>query len=135
LFAVDAVFLAGGGSFHRSGREEIGAKLEAAMDDVISIHHGYQSELDVVDESRARGIWTMTDHLIYPPRVRTEPMRPAADSVLGYGYHVDEYVNVGGEWLFQRVELYRLRFEVSGHSSSELPSALVGPGFERWDSA
>jgi hypothetical protein len=85
---------------------------------------------------RWRGLFAVdSDHLLYLPRVCTEPMRPAADSVLGHGYRVDEYVNVGGEWLFQRAELYRLRLGVSGQSSCELPSALVGPGFERWDPA
>jgi hypothetical protein len=124
LFAEDASFIAGGDSFNPSGRDEIVDLIREYMLKVTSVHRGYQHELEVIDESTAQGIWVMTDYLVYPPGGIKPGTRIATDQVHGYGHYVDEYAKADGDWQFKRVELYRLRLEVSSYSSTELPDVL-----------
>ena len=70
-----------------------------ALEGVRSVHHGHMPEIDVIDDTNARGIWAMTDHLEW-----------GDGSVLdGAGHYHEEYVCENGEWKFARLRLSRLR--------------------------
>jgi hypothetical protein len=125
LWAEDATFSAGADEFNPKGRDGITDAVADYLNGVSTVHRGYQHELEIVDEFTARGIWVMTDYLIYPPGGSKPGSRGATDKVNGYGHYVDGYEKVGDDWLFKSVELYRLRLEVSSYSSTELPESLL----------
>jgi len=116
LYAPDGSFSDKVSDFFCETREGIVAAVSGALEGVTSIHHGQQSELEVLSADRARGIWSMSDILLYPPE------SDSPYSILrGWGHYVDEYVKIDGRWLFQRVDLYRLRVETVTESKTEYP--------------
>jgi hypothetical protein len=121
LFTFDATFTDHSADFACSGREGIVADISGSLAAVTSFHSGLQSELEITSPDSARGIWAMQDYLIYPPGARhaTSPL-PVA-SVRGYGHYVEEYLRVGGRWLFQKIELYRIRLETTVTSQTGYP--------------
>jgi len=121
LFTPDAVFEEHALGITWTGRAKITKSVSEAMEDVISVHHGHQSEIAIVDDDHANGIWAMEDYLIYPP---SEKQR---STLRGSGHYVDRYVRVDGNWLFERVDLYRLRIETTKNFASSLPDALRRP--------
>jgi hypothetical protein len=127
LFAPDATFTDHSAAFHCDGRDEIRDKIEAALADVFTAHHGHQSEIEIEDLSHARGIWAMEDYLVFPPGA-VHPTNPSPTStVRGYGHYVESYVKLDSQWLFQKSELFRLRLEVSGNSSTAYPTWTEAP--------
>ena len=83
----------------RQGRERWVRGVAKALEGVRSVHHGHMPEIDVIDDTNARGIWAMTDRLEW-----------GDGSVLdGAGHYHEEYVCENGEWKFARLRLSRLR--------------------------
>jgi hypothetical protein len=123
LFTDDATFSDHSADFHCVGGDDIAGKISAVLQPVFSVHHGHQSEILVHGAEHASGIWAMDDYLIFPPGVPhpTNPM--PTETIRGYGHYYDEYVKVGGAWRFAKVDLYRLRLEVAGSSSTPYPAA------------
>jgi hypothetical protein len=123
LFAPDATFTDHSAAFHCDGAAEIESKIAAALpDDVVTVHHGHQSEIEIDDELHARGIWAMEDYLIFPPG-SVHPTNPSPTSTIrGYGHYVESYVKLDGKWRFQKSELFRLRIEIVGNASTSYPT-------------
>lgn len=124
LFALDARFVDHSAEFRCDGAEEIEGKISAVLEHSVTIHHGHQSEIEIEDESNARGIWAMEDYLVFPPGVAHETNPYPSAVVRGYGHYVDRYVKLDGEWRFQQVDLHRLRLEVLSPSSTDYPAEL-----------
>jgi SnoaL-like domain len=123
LFAPDATFTDHSAAFHCDGRTEIRDKIAAALpDDVITVHHGHQSEIEIDDAEHARGIWAMEDYLIFPPGAAHPTSGAPTSTLRGYGHYVESYVKLDGAWKFQKSELFRLRLEVSGNASTGYPT-------------
>jgi hypothetical protein len=121
LFADDCVMDFPFDSFTpEPGGRAIAAGVAEVLTGGASVHQGMQHEIEVLDESHARGIWAMSDLLMFPPG---DPASSTA-FVRGYGHYVDEYRRVDGSWLFSRVELYRLHREITNYAKSEIPAAL-----------
>jgi hypothetical protein len=72
---------------------------------VRTCHHGHDPIIEFVDEATARGIWAMSDDLIFPAGHRWSGEYQRR---LGYGHYREEYRNEGDGWLISRVELTRL---------------------------
>ena len=72
--------------------------IEPLFEEVISAHHGHDPEIIVESEDFARGTWSLYDRLEFPDEV-----------FHGYGHYREEYSRVGGEWLFSKLVLTRLR--------------------------
>lgn len=127
LFAEDATFTDhAGGPFHCNGKAEIQGKISVVLEKALTIHQGHQSEIDIEDATNARGIHVMEDYLIFPSG-DVHPTNPFPEAtVRGYGHYVERYVKVGGEWLFKKVDLYRLRLEVETPSSTAYPAIVRG---------
>ena len=121
LFATDATFMDHAAQFGCNGREEIQGNISAVLQPALSVHQGHQYEIEVLSDTTARGIWVMYDHLEFPPGPITPQDPYAGAHVDGWGHYLDEYVKVDGEWLFQTVNLNRLRLTVNSPSSTEYP--------------
>jgi hypothetical protein len=123
LFAPDATFSDHGFDFH-CAPGEVPGKISAALPDAIfSAHHGHQSEIVIEDAEHATGIWAMEDYLIFPPAMEHPSIAAPPQSFRGYGHYFDRYVKPDGQWLFQKVDLYRLRLELSSSSRTAYPTA------------
>ncbi|CAN5370841.1 nuclear transport factor 2 family protein [soil metagenome] len=108
LFIPEAHFLDHIAEFECNGRAEIVERFSAALETTVSVHIGQQSELELLDDTHARGIWAMQDHVRFPP-VSTHPtMAGPVAEMHGYGHYVDSYVRVDGVWKFASIDLYRL---------------------------
>jgi len=82
------------------GREAILAGLRANLAGAKTIHHGHMPEIELIDETNARGIWAMFDRVDHP-RYR----------LTGYGHYHEDYVKQGGTWRIRRLHLTRLHEE------------------------
>lgn len=127
LFSDDCEFTAPMDGFVLTGGRAIAAgsaERSRGATSRISVHQGMHHEIDVVDDSHARGIWGMQDYLIYPSGARHGDEAAETATLRGYGYYIDEYTKIDGVWLFSRVELFRLHREVISRAKSETPDAL-----------
>jgi len=126
LFTDDCVFDASFDAFTPPpGGRAIADTVAAVFEGVTSVHRGMQHEIEVADESHARGIWAMDDYLMYPPGASHAGGGEATAYVRGYGHYVDDYLKLDGRWLFSHVELYRIHREVTSFAKSEFPEALT----------
>lgn len=80
------------------GREAILAYVSQAFATNQTVHHGHTPEIELLSETRARGIWAMEDIVDDGDRV-----------VHGYGHYHETYEKVGGDWRIASVHLTRVR--------------------------
>ena len=74
----------------------------SVLEGTVSVHHAHPPEITIIDDSNAQGIWGMEDIIDAP------------DYLLhGYGHYHEDYRKVEGEWRISRVELRRLKRDVS----------------------
>lgn len=83
--------------------------MAVAMRDLIgaapSVHHGHNPEIEILSEDTASGTWGMDDILPFP----AGPDAPEGHH--GYGIYRETYRRVDGKWLFDTVNLTRLRMD------------------------
>lgn len=70
------------------GRSYIVKVLKRAMKNVKTVHQGHNSEIEILDDTTARGRWTLNDRVATSDRV----------VMTGYGIYEDTYLKVGGSW-------------------------------------
>jgi hypothetical protein len=73
---------------------------------IVSVHQGHNVEIDIIDDSSASGIWSMTDRMWFPPG-------GAFAHLVGHGHYHESYVKVGGDWQIKTTRISRIRVEVS----------------------
>ncbi len=73
---------------------------------IVSVHQGHDLEVEFLDDTTAKGIWSMTDRLWFPPGGEFSLMT-------GYGHYHETYVKVGGDWQIRTTRITRIRVEVS----------------------
>ena len=93
-----------------TGAQEIADFIEDAIRDVVTVHHGHMSEIEILTPTTARGIWAMEDKLWWPVGSEVQTMH-------GYGHYHEEYRKVDGEWKISLNRLTRLRMDVVPASS------------------
>jgi hypothetical protein len=83
-----------------SHRDELYAVFEkvACRPQIVELHHGGPPRIELIDETTARGVWSLYYHLM-------DTERQTVHHVGGY-YH-DEYARIDGEW-----KIRKTRFEV-----------------------
>ena len=91
------VVLRGCSSWRSDGLSSIG---------IVSVHQGHNFELEFTSETTAKGIWSMTDRLYFPPG-------GAFSLMTGYGHYLETYEKVGGRWLINTTHITRIRVEAS----------------------
>jgi hypothetical protein len=80
------------------------AAVAAGFAEAVTAHHGHMPEIDLLDATRARGIWAMEDRVLHPvdPTLRFR----------GAGHYRDEYAREGdGRWRIRSSRLSRLWLE------------------------
>ena len=80
------------------GREAILAYVSRAFASNQTVHHGHMPEIELLSETRARGVWAMEDIVDDGDRV-----------VHGYGHYHETYEKAGGDWRIASVHLTRTR--------------------------
>ncbi len=89
------------------GRDPFVDGLKAILHDVITVHHGHMSEIDV-DGDTAAGVWSMEDDLWWPPDSGIGHLR-------GAGWYEERYRRCDdGEWRISSMRLRRIRIEIDG---------------------
>jgi hypothetical protein len=94
-FAPDATVDYGGGAYRFTGVDAIMRFLRESLareTGALGYHHGHHPEIDLLDDSNARGVWALDNYLFNDPRRRG--VRIAA-------YYRDEYVKRDGRWLIR----------------------------------
>lgn len=73
---------------------------------IVSVHQGHNFELEFTSDTTARGIWSMTDRLYFPPG-------GAFSLMTGYGHYRETYEKSHGAWLLKTTYVTRIRVEAS----------------------
>lgn len=107
LFTDDAEFEIGESTSRPSGPDEFLRSASKHLSTAMTVHHGHMPEIELVDDTRARGIWAMYDLV--------EPASGSGFPVLtGFGHYTEDYRKVDGEWRIARLRLTRLKRVVDG---------------------
>jgi SnoaL-like protein len=89
------------------GRDAFAAVVERILTPVVSVHHGHMSEISI-DGDEATGVWSMEDHLWWPPEVGLGHM-------WGTGWYEETYrLCSDGEWRIATMYLRRIRIMTEG---------------------
>ncbi len=81
------------------GRAAIVAMIRAAVESLITVHHGHTSEIEVLSETTARGIVPMEDTL----------RLPSGELLLnGFGHYHETYEKLDAHWQIKISRLTRL---------------------------
>jgi SnoaL-like domain len=115
LFTDDARFHGALGTF--VGREQIIAHCRLSVADAVTVHHGYQPEIEITDAVSARGIWAMDDYNEWPAEQTRIGIR-------GYGHYHETYARQDGTWRISSSRLTRIR--VDPIPGGRLPDFLAG---------
>lgn len=83
-------------------RADIRGAVEAALNGVVSVHHGYMPEFTIVSSDEIRAIWAMEDIIQYPAGAPISGFR-------GNGHYYDTYTRSAGIWRIQETTLKRLQ--------------------------
>ena len=71
---------------------------------IVSVHQGHNFELTFTGDTSAKGVWSMTDRLYFPPGGEFSLMT-------GYGHYLETYEKVDGAWLLKTTHITRIRVE------------------------
>lgn len=72
---------------------------------IVSVHQGHNFEVNFESDTRAHGIWSMTDRMFFPAGGEFAQLT-------GYGHYHETYEKVDGAWLLKTTRITRLRVEV-----------------------
>jgi hypothetical protein len=87
------------------GRDAIVAYVSRGLEArVRSVHAGFMPEIEILSESRARGVWAMEDR-VWPPDGPVAMMH-------GWGHYHETYTRKDGRWYIQTLKITRLRLEL-----------------------
>jgi SnoaL-like domain len=87
------------------GRDAI-IRLVSA-EDRVTVHHGHMPEIEIIDELTARGVWAMTDLILWPPQAGRGRVE-----YRGAGHYIERYRKEDGAWRIAHIHLRRLHLEV-----------------------
>ena len=73
---------------------------------IVSVHQGHDFEVEFLNDTMAKGIWSMTDRLYFPQGGDFSLMT-------GYGHYHETYEKVGGAWQIKTMHITRIRVEAS----------------------
>src|SRR4029453_6249329 len=65
VVAKDAVFGAGDNVIH--GRDAMVENVSGTASTARTVHHGHTPEIEVIDDTNARGVWAMYDYYLERP--------------------------------------------------------------------
>lgn len=71
---------------------------------IVSVHQGHNFEVDFTSATSAKGIWSMTDRLWFPPGGDFSLMT-------GHGHYHETYEKTAEGWLLKTTHVTRIRVE------------------------
>jgi SnoaL-like domain len=74
---------------------------------IVSVHQGHNAEIEILSETRARAIWSMTDRMYV---TRPNDAIPFTELV-GHGHYHETYEKLDGVWKIRTTHITRLRVE------------------------
>jgi len=86
------------------GGDHAARQVAASLVGLLSVHHGAEPEIEIIDAERASGVWPMVDRLRFPSG---GPFR----EMTGYGHYKETYVKERGKWRIRTLRLTRLRID------------------------
>lgn len=78
--------------------------LRKLMGPLASVHQVHAPEIELLDQTHARGTWAVADRLVFP---EGGPLRV----LQGWGIYHERYEKVSGKWRIAEVRLERLLVE------------------------
>lgn len=78
--------------------------LRDLMGPLASVHQVHAPEIELLDQTHARGTWAVADRLVFP---EGGPLRV----LQGWGIYHERYEKAGGEWRIAELRLERLLVE------------------------
>lgn len=112
LFAEDFVPDFGESTSGPVDRTTFVAAVENHFRSGISVHHGHEPEIEILDDTTARGLWPMYDLVESPPD-------SGYRNHTGWGHYAETYRKVDGRWLIASTRLTRIKYV-------ELPKETTG---------
>lgn len=89
-----------------TGLDTVETQLRSFVGDAITVHQVHAPEIELTSATTAKGIWAMSDVVIWPEGV-TQPI-PGVGSIHGFGHYHEDYKLVDGEWKIAKLKLTRL---------------------------
>ena len=79
----------------------------------VSVHQGFMPEIVGIAPGLARGVWAMSDYLLWPvdSRAYLGVSLPGQRGIRGYGHYEEEYRFDRGRWRIAVLRLSRLHLE------------------------
>ena len=88
-----------------TGSGHIVESVMAALEHVVSIHHGHMPEIEITGPNTARGIWAMEDTLYLPPEAEHAMFH-------GFGHYHETYYLADNGWQIKTLRLSRLKRDI-----------------------
>jgi hypothetical protein len=89
----------------RVGRADIVTMMRAAVENLRTVHHGFTPEIEILDATRATGIWAMADEI----RDRQYHL-----VLRGWGYYHESYEKTQEGWLIKTARISRIQLLLGG---------------------
>lgn len=74
--------------------------------DVVTVHHGHQSEIEILSDTAAKGIWAMEDRIWWGPQSDAP-----GQFMHGMGHYHETYEKTAQGWRIKSLRLSRLRVD------------------------
>lgn len=92
-----------------TGNKAFRVYLEPILAPIITTHHGHMSEISIDGPDTASAVWSMEDHLDWPPE-------SGVGQMWGTGWYEETYrKGSDGKWRIASLLLRRQRVEVEGN--------------------
>ena len=108
LFTQTCYFTNHESNYTFAGNDQMREQIRGILGEVFTFHAGHQSEITVLDETHASGIWAISDYLVFPEHVEY-PADPDIKTIRSVGYYFDTYEKVDDRWLFAGIDFHRMR--------------------------
>ncbi len=131
-FTADVSCWYSGGALSTSGRDNVvGMLKEYCPPGFVSSHIAVHPEIDLLDDTRAEGVWRMEDLVNYtsPTGYRaggTGEKITGGERMQGAGYYYDSYSKTEDRWQISRTGFIRL-FELIDWPDDRKPNLFVPP--------
>ena len=103
LFTEDAAFSFAESTSGARSREDFLVAVARHFTSGISVHHGHEPEIEILDEGRATGVWPMFDLV-------ESPADSGYVNHTGWGHYTEEYrKGADGVWRISRSCLSRIK--------------------------
>ena len=108
LFAPDLQVLTPKGDVYLQGGEKFAESLRHSLENSVSVHQGFMSEIEIIDAQNATGVWAMQDVIEWETKHPVQGWK----SITGYGHYHETYRKIDGAWRIATLTLTRLRLDI-----------------------